>query len=84
MQNEISEIVPDKILVNINLQDRLGVSVLLSEKFKRKVVISNHIQGTRKHLITTAKANAANALKTHLASAASYFERLRNFKDTLH
>ncbi|CAL7962460.1 excision nuclease subunit C [Gammaproteobacteria bacterium] len=84
LQNEISEIVPDKILVNIKLQDRLGFSILLSEKFKRKVVISDHITGAQKHLITTAEANASNALKTHLASAASYFERLRNFKDILH
>ena len=84
LQNEISEIVPDKILVNIKLQNRLGVSVLLSEKFKRKIVISDHIRCAQKHLITTAEANAINALKTHLASAASYFERLRNFKDTLH
>jgi excinuclease ABC subunit C len=84
LQNEISEVVPDKILVNIKLQNRLGVSVLLSEKFKRKVTISDHIIGAQKYLITTAEANAANALKTHLASSVSYFERLRNFKDTLH
>ena len=84
LQNEVGEIVPDKILVNIKLQDRLGISVLLSEKFKRRVVISDRILDAKKHLITTAKANATNALKTHLASAASYFERLKSFKDALH
>lgn len=84
LQNEINDVVPNKILVNIKLPDRLSIAALLSEKFGRKVVISDHIQGAQKHLITTAETNAANALKTHLASAASYFERLKSFKEAMH
>lgn len=83
LQNEISAVIPAKILVNVKLQNCAGIAVLLSEKFKHKVVIIDHVRGVQKQLITTALANAFNALKTHLASASSYFERLRNFKDTM-
>ena len=60
-----------------------GLQHFLSEKFKHKVVIADNVRGIQKQLITTAEANAFNALKTHWASASSYFERLQNFKDTM-
>ena len=83
LQNEISAVIPAKILVNVKLQNRAGIAALLSEKFKHKVVIADNVRGIQKQLITTAEANAFNALKTHWASASSYFERLQNFKDTM-
>jgi excinuclease ABC subunit C len=83
LQNEESIVVPDKILINIKLPNRLNISALLSEKFKRKIVVSDRIKSAQKHLITTAEANAINALKTHHASTAKYFEQLLNFKETL-
>lgn len=83
LQNETREIIPDKILVNIKLKDRIELTSLLREKFKCNIIISDRTQSARKHLLTMALANAMNSLKIKLANAASYSERLINFKNVL-
>lgn len=75
-------VIPDKILISVKLPNRLGCAVLLSKKFKRKVIISDRIKSTQKHLLTMAAANALNALKIHSINSNSYFARLLNFKET--
>lgn len=84
LQNEISDVIPDKILVSIKLSNRLGIASILREKFKNKVIICDHIQGAQKQLIAMAETNAISVLKKHFASSISYFDRLFNFKETLH
>lgn len=82
LQNESGSIIPDKILINVKLTNCANYNQLLSEKFQRKIIITNKIKGAQNNLLNMAKDNAENALKTHFASVMNYFERLNNFKQT--
>jgi excinuclease ABC subunit C len=84
LQSEVDAIVPDKLLLNIKLPNRLGYASVLSKKFKRKITVSDFIRGAQKQLITTAEVNALNALKARYVTAMDYSERLLGFKKTLH
>lgn len=81
LQTEAGVIAPDKILLNMKLPHRLGIEMILREKFEHKITISHHIQGVQKQLITMAEANAINSLKTTktLPSTTNYFECLADF-----
>jgi excinuclease ABC subunit C len=83
LQSEVDAVIPDKILLNIKLPDRLGYMAVLSEKFKRKIIVSDHIVGTQKQLVAMAEINALNALKSRYASVMNYSERLLGFKKAL-
>ncbi|MBU0745062.1 MAG: excinuclease ABC subunit UvrC [Gammaproteobacteria bacterium] len=83
LQDKIDVLVPDKILVNIKLPDRLNIGKILYEKYGCKVVVSDCIKGAQKQLITMAEANGLNALKTHSRPVINYIEYLFNLKEML-
>ena len=84
LQDESNIIIPDKILLNVKLPQRLDIVEIFREKFGRKITISDNVQGTQKQLVAMAEVNATNALKTHHTSAINYTECLLDFKKTLH
>jgi excinuclease ABC subunit C len=84
LQNTANIVVPDRILLNIKLSNRLQITTIFCERFRRKVIISDHIQGVQKQLITLAEANANNSLKNRDKLAINYAERLLDFKNTFH
>lgn len=84
LQNENDIVIPDKILLNIKLSERLGIATIFREKFGRKVGISDHVRGVQKQLITMSESNALNALKTHHISNINYAKCLLDFKETFH
>ena len=80
--NENEVVVPDKILSNVKLANRLACAILLQEKFKRKITIVDRVRNTQKHLLTMAVANATNALRIHCANSNNYFSQLLAFQAT--
>ncbi|EKE00737.1 MAG: hypothetical protein ACD_21C00284G0002 [uncultured bacterium] len=84
LQGDVEALVPDKILINTKLPNRLQYAAVLSEKVGRKVLVSDHTKGVQKQLIAIAEANAQNALQIRLTSAMNYSERLLQFKKALH
>ncbi|MDR1057749.1 MAG: excinuclease ABC subunit UvrC [Coxiellaceae bacterium] len=82
-QDQITGTLPDKILLNIKLPNRLNITKIFCERFHRKVTISNCIKGAQKQLIVMAEANALNAVKIHNGAPLNYKEYLLDFKKTL-
>lgn len=80
--NENKVVVPDKILSNVKLANRLGCAALFQEKFKRKIAIVDHVRSAQKHLVTMAVANATNALRIHCANKSNYFAQLLALQKT--
>ncbi|HBY55204.1 MAG TPA: excinuclease ABC subunit C [Coxiellaceae bacterium] len=83
LQNENNTIIPEKILLNIKLPQRLDIVKIFREKFGRRITVSDRVQGAQKQLIAMAEVNAANALKNHHTSSINYAQCLLDFKKIL-
>ncbi len=84
LQDISNIVIPGKILLNVKLPDRLQIAAIFSEKFGRKITISDRVKGERKQLIAMADANAINSLKARQKLSNNYIQCLLDFKNIFH
>ncbi|MDR1012365.1 MAG: excinuclease ABC subunit UvrC [Coxiellaceae bacterium] len=80
LKNLITVAVPDKVLLNIRLSNRLAIAKIFCDKLNKKIAISDYIRDAQKQLIIMAEANAYNAIKVYTTTIINYREVLFNFK----
>lgn len=80
LQDRVNNILPDKILINLKLPERLKLMTIFQEKFKHKIMISNQVRGAHKQLLTMAEINAYNSWRNQQQSVVNYAKCLLDFK----
>jgi excinuclease ABC subunit C len=75
--------VPEKILLNCELEDAPLLAEVLSEKAHRKVVLTHRVRGTRARWLQLGVENARQALEARLSSQAGMRKRLSQLQELL-
>ena len=78
------EIIPQRILVNLNLTDRDWIAAALSEQLGRKIIISHQVRGQQSKWLQLAATNAEHALHSHLIGKKSFYQRFEALQSELH
>ncbi len=78
-----SESLPDRVLLNIKLPERLWIEDALSEQLHKKIVFSDQLRGQNRQWIKMAMTNALQTLQSHLAGKASIYRRLETLQQVL-
>jgi excinuclease ABC subunit C len=80
LRDKVRVTVPEKILVNVDLLERLSLMNIFQEKFGKKIVITSHSRGVGRELINMAQLNALNALTIKYRSQVTYRNSLAEFQ----
>jgi len=74
---------PAEILLSHELPDREVVESVLRERAGHGVHLTSRVRGDRRHWVDMARANASDALASHLASRAGMHARLESLAEVL-
>lgn len=80
---QVSDDLPDEIILSENIADTLPLTEALSETFHKKVVFKTHVREQRAEWLTLAKMNANNALQTKLGDYLEIQSRYQALQDIL-
>ena len=79
----IDRFIPPEIIINQHIEDSELLQQVLSERAKRKVIISNNVRGDRARWVKMAEDNARVTLNNELANKASLLKRFEELQDVL-
>ena len=83
LNTKIDRFIPPEIIINQNIDDAELIQQVLSERAKRKVVISGNVRGERARWVKMAENNASVTLSNELANKASLLKRFEELQDVL-
>lgn len=77
------DIIPNQIIINLELEDTHWIEAALSESLGQKIVIQTATRGPQRKWLELSLANAFHALSSHLAGKFSFYQKFETFQSEL-
>lgn len=83
LNTKLDRFIPPEIIINQNIEETELLQQVLSERARRKVIISNNVRRERARWVKMAEDNARVTLNNELANKASLLKRFEELQDVL-
>lgn len=77
------EVMPQRVIINLKLEDRQWIESALSEQLKQKIALIDQPRGKQRQWENLALTNARHALHQHLAGKTNLYERFEALQSEL-
>ncbi|MCB1827846.1 MAG: excinuclease ABC subunit UvrC, partial [Coxiellaceae bacterium] len=78
-----SDDLPERIIVNVDVDEQEWIENALSERLSKTVSISSSVRGKNRQWLTMAATNAIHALASHNALKQGYYDRMQALQNAL-